>query len=63
MATIHGARGLGLAEEAVLLTPGPKEALLAVALVPGSQERIAVQAPVHDLLGGEGGEKVEFSDG
>ena len=50
MATVNGARGLGISEKAVLLDPGPKKALLVVPLEAGTLERIAVGAPIHDLL-------------
>ena len=50
MATIEGARGLGIPEEAVLLVPGPKAALPAIPLRPGGNPEIDPDGSVLDLL-------------
>ena len=50
MATVEGARGVGLSEDLVLLGPGPKAALPVVPLQAGSREKIAVGAPIRDAL-------------
>ena len=47
MATVHGARALGLAAESVLLSPGPKHGLLAIPLADRKQVIPAAGKPLE----------------
>jgi cytosine/adenosine deaminase-related metal-dependent hydrolase len=50
MATLHGARALGLAPDSVLLTPGPKHGLLAVELADRDRVVPAADKPLEWLF-------------
>ena len=51
MVTLHGARGLGIADERVLLVPGVKRGLPAIPLSPQGQGHLDLTRPLVDLLG------------
>ena len=50
MATLHGARALGLAPDSVLLSPGPKHGLLAIPLSDQARVVPAANQPLEWLF-------------
>ncbi|MAJ47315.1 MAG: hypothetical protein CBC35_08710 [Planctomycetes bacterium TMED75] len=50
MVTLHGARGLGIADDQVLLVPGVKKALPAIPLSPQGQGHLDLTRPLVDLF-------------
>ena len=50
MATVHGARALGLERDLATLAPGAKAGLIAIAIEDGSMDRPMVEAEIDWLM-------------